>query len=104
VTRMIFRSSERAQRLVCGAGNGGCGGDRERGPRGLAQNAIGFTKGFAVCSGETGEYPTFSSERAARLKTTQAQKARERKRRQVADNELSVGVVLVCACDGGCRG
>jgi hypothetical protein len=69
--------------------------------RRLAQNAIGLTKGFAAVGRL--EYPTFSSERAARLKTTQARKARERKRRQVADNEVSAGVVLVCACDGGCR-
>jgi len=68
--------------------------------RRLAQNAIGLTKGYAAVRLE---YPTFSSERAARLKTTQARKVRERKRRQVADKELSASVVLVCACDGGCR-
>jgi hypothetical protein len=37
--------------------------------QGLAQNAIGLTKGYAAARLE---YPTFSSERAARLKTTQA--------------------------------
>jgi hypothetical protein len=59
-----------------------------------------LNKGYAAVRLEC---PTFSSERAARLKTTQARKARERKRRQVADKELSASVVLVCACDGGCR-
>jgi hypothetical protein len=68
--------------------------------RRLAQNAIGLTKGYAAVRLE---YPTFSSERAARLKTTQARKARERKRRRVANKELRASVVLVCACDGGCR-
>ena len=67
--------------------------------RRLAQNAIGLTKGYAAVRLE---YPTFSSERAARLKTTQARKARERKRRQVVGKELSASVALVyiiCTCD-----
>jgi hypothetical protein len=54
--------------------------------RRLAQNAMGLTKEYAAVRLE---YPTFSSERAARLKMTHAREACERKRRQVVDTELN---------------
>jgi hypothetical protein len=69
---------------------------------GTARRLAAGAECYWVCSGETGVFD-LSSERAERLKTTQARKARERKRMQVANKELSASVVLVCACDGGCR-